>query len=587
MTRPFVLNLSKRMVIVAAFCALLGCGILPHRLHDHEGKKVDAPWANIIMVNARGNPVDPTGNIPVSCRRKDDKDWCDGLHTSLNDYDEIDQSKFEEQLHDMVKNIRIRIPERKRKVLIFVHGGLNTQAETVQRAAALRSEIEKDGYYPIFVNWQSSLVTSYKDHLVHIRQGEFWGHTTWGTVAGLVTSPFYLAADVARALVRAPVVWFFQFRNDLQTATALRPLWHRDRLLSDEVAADLLCEYDPDAFARYYGPDSGRICDQSLVSPKPGGAAQPIPIWTGTDNRTWDEKIYALLTYWATTPAKLAIAPFLDAFGKSSWDNMLRSTSTLFHSDDEYNQFVGPNSPSKPQGGLSRLKKAGPLSLFLLKLQDEVCGKPGSPATPPKDPCPGKDAWEITLVGHSMGTIILNEMLRLFDELPFKDIVYMAAACTIRDYESSAFPYLRKNGHATVHHLTLQEAAESREMWNEYTLTVDLPPRGSLLVWVDNFLQNPLDKMGRTLGRFTNLMGAVHHTPEELRHQIKIKKFPVGAKGTTIEAGPPYPQKHGEFTDPFHFWEPKCWSLPAPQTPVEKIAGDLKDCVRPLNEQPH
>jgi pimeloyl-ACP methyl ester carboxylesterase len=73
--------------------------------------------------------------------------------------------------------------------------------------------------------------------------------------------------------------------------------------------------------------------------------------------------------------------------------------------------------------------------------------------------------WEFVLVGHSMGAIIVNEIVRHYGEkLPISHIVYMAAACSIRDYEDSVWPYLRlgesQKAETYVHHLMLHPSAE-------------------------------------------------------------------------------------------------------------------------------
>ena len=80
------------------------------------------------------------------------------------------------------------------------------------------------------------------------------------------------------------------------------------------------------------------------------------------------------------------------------------------------------------------------------------------------------DAWaqyEITLIGHSMGSIVLNEWVRRNDEdgLYYKNIVYMAAACSIRDYEESALTFMTRPEHQTtqLYHLVLHYAAELRD----------------------------------------------------------------------------------------------------------------------------
>ncbi|MBM4133912.1 MAG: hypothetical protein FJ245_09110 [Nitrospira sp.] len=194
------------------------------------------------------------------------------------------------------------------------------------------------------------------------------------------------------------------------------------------------------------------------------------------------------------------------------------------------------------------------------RLQQEVRKQPGE--------------WEVTLVGHSMGTIILNEMIRRFGVvtekdasgaervtfvMPFNRIVYMAAASSIRDFEDTIFPYLTMNTNAQFYHLTLHEEAEERERQDLSIPNTDweIPyfdplMRGSLLVWIDDFLSNPQTYLDRTLGNYANLMLTAHDTPEGLRDRIHIKAFSAGATEPT-------PQKHAEFTNKFRFWREACW----------------------------
>jgi hypothetical protein len=214
----------------------------------------------------------------------------------------------------------------------------------------------------------------------------------------------------------------------------------------------------------------------------------------------------------------------------------------------------------------SHIKPDGGLSVFLRRLQQVIA-----------DPANGgRDAWEITLVGHSMGTIVLNQMIREFGlrtetaldgkspaigvALPFNRIVYMAGAATVRDYQDSLFPYLLENRNARVFHLVLHPKAEVRERFDPGIPYVDFPPRGSLLVWVDDFLSAPETPLDRTVGRYENLISAAHNTPDELRGRIHIKAFGVGG-------GVRAPQKHGDFTSHLKFWMPECWWSPGPDYP--------------------
>jgi hypothetical protein len=106
----------------------------------------------------------------------------------------------------------------------------------------------------------------------------------------------------------------------------------------------------------------------------------------------------------------------------------------------------------------------------------------------------------------------------------------------------------------------------------------DLAPRGSLLVWVDDFLAQPATLLDRTAGRYDNLMVALPDTPLGIRHQVHVRVL-----GRYDERAP---LKHGQFTDPgetdgrFRFWTREAWwpwwagdePLPAPLETIHREA---------------
>jgi hypothetical protein len=501
--------------------AMAGCATL-----------ANVPTTHIVMANGRGNPVDPTGNI--GCRDKPDS--CrDATGESRHlwilpvEYRQMDRRSPESSaprpdfspgsyeaylsalFNDLTENAPVR--NNKKQILIFAHGGLNTQVGTVERARELMQEIPKDAYYPIFINWQSSLFSSYFDHLVFIRQGESWDG--WGLLTTPVFVPVYFAVDVARAITRAPIVWYFLAQNWVKSAGDTEVIAE-----AEAIAKELEEEYRKN----------------------PSGNVVKMAHDPADRRESWDAAL-AHATSALTIPTKLIGSMFIDAFGKSAWDIMLRRTHMLYHTEREFfeSQKVAVDEGNS-EVPTSHIKPDGALSVFLRRLQTMI-----------DDPAHGgRDKWEITLVGHSMGTIVLNQMIRNSGDLPFNRIVYMAGATTVRDYQDSVFPYLRVNLNAQVYHLTLHPKAEVRERFDPGIPYVDLPPRGSLLVWVDDFLSSPETPLDRTVGRFENLVTAVHNTPDDLRGRIHIKAFGVGGD---VRA----PQKHGDFTANLKFWKPECW----------------------------
>ncbi len=534
----------------AALLLSVGCATLAH-----------VPTTHIVMVNGRGNPVDPTGNIgcrekPESC--KDARGESRHLWLMPVEYRQMDRrspeslpsrpdaspGSYEAYLKVLLDDLVAHAPTRnnKKQILIFAHGGLNTQVGTVERALDLMQEIPREDYYPIFINWQSSLFSSYFDHLLYVRQGESWDGL------GLLTTPLfvpvYFGADVARAIARAPIVWYFLAQNFVKSAGNTEAITE-----ADAIATELEQEYGKSP--------SGNVVKM---------AHDPA------DRRESWEAALAHTTSAMTIPTKLIGSMFIDAFGKSAWEIMLRRTHLLYHTEREVfeSQKVAVDE-GKKETPTSRIKPDGALSVFLRRLQQTI-----------DDPAHGgRDKWEITLVGHSMGTIVLNQMIREFGlktvpgpdgptattgvALPFNRIVYMAGAATVRDYQDSLFPYLRENQNARVYHLVLHPKAEVRERFDPGIPYVDLPPRGSLLAWVDDFLSAPETPLDRTVGRYENLLPTVHNIPDELRGRLHIKVFGVGPD---VRA----PQKHGDFTAHLKFWRPECWWSPGTEYPHDCYA---------------
>lgn len=548
----------------------------------------NVPEANIIMVNAKGQPVDPMGNVPCE---QDSNGTCNKRHSILRQYQPYNHfADYHTHIERVMNGLETYKKNKnkeglQKRILIHVHGGLNFQVDTVERAAELYQDVLEGGAHPIFINWQSSFIPSYRYHLTHIRQGEDWNQGTWSSVGAYLTAPFYFAADLARATIRLPTATFLQIRNDIETVPLLSWFHSEDLLLAQQTVFEELCSRKKrgDHNAANALEEYSHILDKSAVGcEKVEGISQPDfgSFWLGLDETTGWEYFEGSIKYILTLPTKLVSAPIIDALGTSSWDVMLRSASQLFHYDSREVLHTGLEHPRTDK---RQFTQTGALSYFLEKLKKEICAddKRSPHVTKIQDKeCVNAEGWEITLVGHSMGAIIVNHIIREFGDLPIKNVVYMAAASTIHDYQDTIFPYLSKrnalfpSSDATdspgiyqkpencsddrhkgvcVYHLMLHEAAESGEWISD---VLDPFPRGSLLVWLDNFLTHPLSREDRRLGRFTNFIVAAHHTPQALRPYINIVKFGVGE-------GVLSPQKHGEFGGNLKFWKSECWGKPA------------------------
>ena len=173
--------------------------------------------------------------------------------------------------------------------------------------------------------------------------------------------------------------------------------------------------------------------------------------------------------FWSVwNPVKLVTAPFVDGLGTGAWNSMLRRTDLVLRRNDGFN-------------GISESKSDTAVTKFFKKVSSDLSNE------------------ELTLIGHSMGTIIANNIIARFQELKFKEIVYMAAACSIKDVELVVPPYMLKNDDTKFYSLSLTPYSDMAE-----NSLLDFVPRGSLLMWIDETLGANNSFQDKTAGLWLN-----------------------------------------------------------------------------------
>jgi hypothetical protein len=254
-------------------------------------------------------------------------------------------------------------------------------------------------------------------------------------------------------------------------------------------------------------------------------------------------------------PARLITTPVIDAFGNRAWHTMNRRTRTLFRKPDTIGEAQGiqlPGDYADPDGGLGILMNA------LAELVQE-------------DP-----KYRITLVGHSMGTIVINEILNDYQFMEFDKIIYMAAACSVVDIENFVIPYLQIHKNTIYYHLTLHQTADETESCWESVVGRRSPlrwlmivPRGSLLEWIDFYLSDPLTPGDYTAGKWANIIAGLPRFPDDVRSQMRIKAFGIlDPELNTREIDKP--EVHADFTlTDQKFWLPDYWEI-TDETAVER-----------------
>jgi len=163
-------------------------------------------------------------------------------------------------------------------------------------------------------------------------------------------------------------------------------------------------------------------------------------------------------------------------------------------------------------------------------------------------------ADDITIVAHSAGVIIANAIIGNFSEqLPIHTLVYMAPACTIDELmpggRVSTFLSDRSQDRS-LYILALHEQADL----NESTFA-DITPRGSLLVWLDEFIQPKHSELrGVMMGRVRNLKTHAHLISCDLYDRIHITAYNEDATADVHVQ----PQRHGQFGE-LRYWSPDVW----------------------------
>lgn len=360
----------------------------------------------------------------------------------------------------------------KKKITIFIHGGLNTFQNATGKANQILSNYDDaEENYIILIGWQAGPFSNYIDHLFFVRGGER------RPVLGPLTSPFVLVEDTVRSVAHAP-----RATTEALLAQSSVPI----RIKSKEELA----------------------YETNIANLKNMPENEKIHIHTTGETQGLNFKNISSLA----NPIKFAAAPFVDGFGRGTWNSLSRRTELLITKDTDF---------TKEKGAKTALEK------FLDKV-DQESSKP-----------------EITLIGHSMGSMVANNIIIRKPKLNYKNIVYMGAAASLKDVESNVVPILQKNTDVEFYNLSLdpyRELSESKAFGSV--------PRGSLLIWIDTYLTTVKSFTDRTSGGWFNMVRAADTIfPDSVKKQVHLTKFGFGAG----------PQKHGEF-DEYRFWKHAYWT---------------------------
>jgi pimeloyl-ACP methyl ester carboxylesterase len=195
----------------------------------------------------------------------------------------------------------------------------------------------------------------------------------------------------------------------------------------------------------------------------------------------------------------------------------------MFRTPREFDPNIKTEGYQRPDGA-TYSPREGAMAVFLRELGQTLRRHPDV---------------RVDVFAHSMGAMVANETLRTAPELPWRDLVYMAPACSVREFKNVVSPLIRlRNPEVHAHILTLHPKVEATQ--SDFK---GFSPVGSVLEWLEGFLTPPNSYLDRFLGKWDNLLRALHIFDDEVRPFIHLKSFPYDPKHRAK------PYRHVHFND--------------------------------------
>ena len=223
------------------------------------------------------------------------------------------------------------------------------------------------------------------------------------------------------------------------------------------------------------------------------------------------------LGYFAGTPIRFFTTSLIDVFGSRAWEEMRRRAHLAFVRDPK--KFYTDSRMI----AMAEAPADGVFSRFAEMLISYMKKHPDT---------------EITLIGHSMGSFIVTELLSRYPQLPVKNIVFMAAASPVRDTALVVGPYLAAHPEAHFYNLCLHPFIDRYDMMDYCVL-----PCGSILTWVDMHLTSPGSKEEYSVGEWEASFLQLPRLMRGVKKQVTIKGFGISDPATNTVA-PDIPSQH-------------------------------------------
>lgn len=400
-------------------------------------------------------------------------------------------------------------------IFVHVHGGLNGFHSSNARLR-IAEHILNEGHYPVYLAWPSGAFTTWTEHTFRIREGK-----KANPFVGAVTSPFILTADIFRSVGNFPSTVSYQATNE------------KDRIASKHLSSWLQNSWRDGA--SLFCPSNitnPKHCHQRIKNaPELSVTANYSSFYSGGFSKQATRGAFQVLTL----PVRYTIGSLWHSgISSAAWGNMKRRAKNITYPTHELD--------SRYANGL----KTG---AFFRLLAERAYNHP-------------EKNYKITLIGHSMGAIVINNILSRYSyswakSPSLKNIIYMAGAATISDSLAALAPVLvpREGIDGNLYspdffNLTLNRVAEISETHFNAIL-----PTGSLLISIDQHHDKPEHPLNRTIGSEVNVLSSLHIIDEALQNSTGAKVF----KSFDRKEGH-FPSLHGDFGK-IPFWRRSTWEL--------------------------
>ena len=487
------------------------------------------------------------------------------------------------------------------RLLFYFNGGLNSQALVEEQAARQVPCMIADGYYPVFFVWDTDGLKSYWEQVSSVWDGQV--DRSFSTrartplmvlgnaVSGVGQAPadyFIHGRRFTRAMFRQPVCSLIVrgYPDDLDAENDLWNFFDDQFNLNDP---NVLEECPQEQRVDFVDQNRDGTTSNYQITPKYNVVAE-------RDVDVRQREVAKFVYYSLFWPVRVVSTPFAHGLGEAAWTNMVRRTRTTINRSAEFNlnrnidgsidcadQFREEMEHyTKGTGIFARffettLYHYKGWELARLKWPCKVDEDGVEPLTPEEirqqehEYDQIQDALQdarIAVIGHSMGAIVINELLDLFPDLPYSDVVVMASAASLRDTRRVLNRYFEMKGSASgeeecsseedvgtcFYSLMLHPLNDARE--RQYYGAI---PSGSLLMWIDEMYDVPKTPEGKVFGFWPTAKSARRMFGATAQDHMLYRVF---SRQEAAQGAPANPVEHGDFNDDNTcFWRPSFWGV--------------------------